>query len=67
MYKKHTHHILKVKSDLMVNLLTIQQPVSQFNLSFLLKPNEWYMGFKLCNIFTYIQTINLKNRRSLCL
>lgn len=67
MYKKHTHHILKVKSDLMVNLLTIQQPVTQFNLSFLLKPYEWYMRFKLCNIFTYIQTINLKNQRSLCL
>lgn len=45
MYKKKTtHHILKIKSDLMVNLLTIQQPVTQFNLSFPLKPYEWYMS-----------------------
>lgn len=48
MYKTHTHththHILKIKSDSIVNLLTIQQPVGQFNLSFLLKPYEWYMS-----------------------
>lgn len=37
----------------MVNLLTIQPSVSQFNSFILLDPYEWYMRYKLCNIFSY--------------